>query len=145
MDTNSKKLSQAAAIASLFAGGAGGGSFLAAQPAQAQTANSASVAVTKILTNGNTVTIAGDVVMPEANSIVNGTVTLTLGYVQPDGVGSGNVMLGTATLNVGTLAAAEGTAAVQSVAAATARAIDQALTQSRFSDIIGIVEAASLD
>jgi hypothetical protein len=141
MDTNSKKLSKAAAIASLLAGGAVAGSFIAAQPAQAQTANSASVAVTNILTNGNTVTFAGEVVMPLADSIVDGNVTLELAYTQPDGVGSGNVMLGSATLNVGNTGGVD----VQSVAAATARAIDQALEQSRFGDIVGIVEAASLD
>ncbi|MDB9447081.1 TEK-like protein [Anabaena sp. CS-542/02] len=141
MDTNSKKLSKAAAIASLLAGGAVAGSFIAAQPAQAQTANSASVAVTNILSNGNTVTFAGEVIMPEADAIVNGEVTLSLAYTQPVGVGSGNVMLQSATLNVGDTP----TAGVQSVAAATARAIDAALTQSRFGDIIGIVEAAGLD
>ena len=141
MDTNSKKLSKAAAIASLLAGGAVAGSFIAAQPAQAQTANSASVAVTNILSNGNTVTFAGEVILPEAGVDVTGNVTLSLSYATATGVATGNVLLGSATLNVGTTA----NTAVQSVAAATARAIDTALAQSRFGDIIGIVEAASLD
>jgi hypothetical protein len=139
MDTNSKKLSKAAAIASLLAGGAVAGSFIAAQPAQAQTANSASVAVTNILSNGNTVTFAGEVVMPEANQIVTGVVTLNLGYVSANGAAD-NVLLGSATLNVGQTGAE-----VQSVAAATARAINAAQGLTRFGDIIGIVEAASLD
>jgi hypothetical protein len=142
MDTNAKKLSKAAAIASLLAGGAVAGSFIAAQPAQAQTANSASVAVTNILSNGNTVTFAGEVVMPEANSIVDGKVTLQLGYVTANGAAD-NVLLGSATLNVGSLTGTN--AVVESVAAATARAIDAARGATRFGDIIGIVEAASLD
>lgn len=141
MDTNAKKLSKAAAIASLLAGGAVASSFIAAQPAQAQTANSASVAVTNILSNGNTVTFAGEVVMPLAGVDVNGDVSVTLNYVTATGVGSGNVLLGSASLDVGTAA----NTSVQSVAAATARAIDAALAQTRFGDIIGIVEAASLD
>lgn len=140
MDTNSKKLSKAAAIASLLAGGAVAGSFIAAQPAQAQTANSASVAVTNILSNGNTVTFAGEVVMPLADAIVNGNVTLSLSYVTATGVATGNVLLGSASLGVGNV-----TADVESVAAATARAITAAQGASRFGDIIGIVEAASLD
>ncbi|MDH6099011.1 TEK-like protein [Anabaenopsis sp. FSS-46] len=140
MDTNAKKLSKAAAIASLLAGGAVAGSFIAAQPAQAQTANSASVAVTNILSNGNTVTFAGEVVMPLADTIVDGTVTLQLGYVTANGAPD-NVLLGSATLNVGDTP----TTTVQSVAAATARAIDAAKALTRFGDIIGIVEAASLD
>ena len=139
MDTNSKKLSKAAAIASLLAGGAVAGSFIAAQPAQAQSANSASVAVTNILSNGNTVTFAGEVIMPEADKIVDGNVTLSLGYVSANGAAD-NVLLGSATLNVGNVSAN-----VQSVAAATARAIDKAIDLTRFGDIIGIVEAASLD
>jgi hypothetical protein len=140
MDTNSKKLSKAAAIASLLAGGAVAGSFIAAQPAQAQTANSASVAVTNILSNGNTVTFAGEVVMPLADRVVDGNVTLSLSYVTATGVATGNVLLGAASLGVGNL-----TADVESVAAATARAIDAAMGSQRFGDIIGIVEAASLD
>ena len=140
MDTNSKKLSKAAAIASLLAGGAVAGSFIAAEPAQAQTANSASVAVTNILSNGNTVTFAGEVVMPLANQIVTGDVTLSLTYVTANGAPD-NVLLGTAVLNVGET----GATAVHSVAAATARAIDTAIGLTRFGDIIGIVEAASLD
>jgi hypothetical protein len=134
-----KKLSKAAAIASLLAGGAVASSFIAAQPAQAQTANSASVAVTNILSNGNTVTFAGEVVMPEANQIVTGVVTLNLGYVSANGAAD-NVLLGSATLTVGHV-----TANVESVAAATARAINTAQGLNRFGDIIGIVEAASLD
>jgi hypothetical protein len=141
MDTNSKKLSKAAAIASLLAGGAVAGSFIAAQPAQAQTANSASVAVTNILSNGNTVTFAGEVVMPLADRLVDGNVTLSLSYITAAGVATGNVLLGTAALGVGNVT----TGGVQSVAAATARAIDKAIDLTRFGDIIGIVEAASLD
>jgi hypothetical protein len=139
MDTNAKKLSKAAAIASLLAGGAVASSFIAAQPAQAQTANSASVAVTNILSNGNTVTFAGEVVMPLANQIVTGDVTLSLNYVTANGAAD-NVLLGAASLGVGNV-----TADVESVAAATARAIDRGIATTRFGDIIGIVEAAALD
>jgi hypothetical protein len=140
MDTNSKKISKAAAIASLLAGGAVAGSFIAGQPAQAQTANSASVAVTNILSNGNTVTFAGEVVMPLANTIVDGNVTLALTYGTANGAAD-NVLLSGATLNVGNTP----TTGVQSVAAATARSIDAAIALTRFGDIIGIVEGAAME
>lgn len=140
MDTNSKKISKAAAIASLLAGGAVAGSFIAGQPAQAQTANSASVAVTNILSNGNTVTFAGEVVMPLANTIVDGNVTLGLAYTTANNH-TDNIVLSSASLGVGNTP----TIGVQSVAAATARAIDAAIATTRFGDIIGIVEGAAME
>jgi hypothetical protein len=140
MNTNFSKISsKAPAIASLLAGGAVAGSFIACQPTQAQNANSARVTVTNILSNGNTVTFGGQVLMPEADRIVDGNVTLAIGYVTsvsaPD-----NVILSSATLNVGNV-----TANVQSVAAATARSIDAAIALTRFGDIIGIVEGAAME
>ncbi|MDH6059787.1 TEK-like protein [Chrysosporum bergii ANA360D] len=139
MNTNAKKISKAAAIASLLAGGAVAGSFVAGQPAQAQIANSASVAVTNILTNGNTVTFAGEMVMPE-DSGVTLTGGMSLGLTYTANGGGDNYLLQSASFNISTKVTA-----VQSVAASTARAIDSALVGSRFGDIIGVLEAAGME
>jgi hypothetical protein len=140
MNTNAKKISKAAAIASLLAGGAVAGSFVAGQPAQAQIANSASVAVTNILTNGNTVTFAGEMVMPE-DSGVTLTGQMSLGLTYTANAGGDNYLLQSASFNVSTTLGG-----VQSVAAATARAIDNAFENgSRYGDIIGVLEAAGME
>ena len=140
MNTNAKKISKAAAIASLLAGGAVAGSFVAGQPAQAQIANSASVAVTNILSNGNTVTFAGEMVMPE-DSGVTLTGQMSLGLTYTANAGGDNYLLQSASFNVSLT-----TLNVNSVAAATARAIDNAFENgSRYGDIIGVLEAAGME
>lgn len=140
MSAKSNKTSKAAAIASLLAGGAVAGSFIAAEPAKAQfvgteSQSRVSAAVTSVLTNGVTNSFAAEVVFPQNDYLSTGNVTVNVTYA---GVGTDASQV--AILNAN-LSAANTTFAASTVEAATARAVDAAKNLSRYGDVIGIVKS----
>lgn len=141
MKAKSNKTSKAAAIASLLAGGAVTGSFIAAEPAKAQfvgadSQSRVSAAVTSVLSNGVTNSFAAEVVFPQNDIYATGSATVTVNYATMVGSDPGQLAITSATINAATAAY---TAA--SVEGATARAIDAARNLSRYGDIIGIVKS----
>lgn len=140
MKAKSNKTSKAAAIASLLAGGAVTGSFIAAEPAKAQfvgadSQSRVSAAVTSVLTNSVTNSFAAEVVFPQNDIYATGSATVTVNYAAI-GTDASQLAITSATINAATAAY---TAA--SVEGATARAIDAARNLSRYGDIIGIVKS----
>ncbi|MFM6008100.1 MAG: TEK-like protein [Sphaerospermopsis kisseleviana] len=140
MKAKSNKTSKAAAIASLLAGGAVTGSFIAAEPAKAQfvgadSQSRVSAAVTSVLTNGVTNSFAAEVVFPQGDYVSTGAATVTVNYAA---IGTDASQLAITSANIN---AANGTYAPTTVEAATARAIDAAKNLSRYGDINGIVRS----
>ncbi|MEY3256905.1 MAG: hypothetical protein RLZZ29_2040 [Cyanobacteriota bacterium] len=142
MKPTSNKVLKAAAIASLLAGGAVAGSFINAESAQAQTANSqsrVSGALTSVLTNGVTNSFAAEIVYPQNDYVSSGTVSMSVTYA-PVGTGAAS----DASQYVITAASMTGSAVTYSantVEAATARAIGTAVGASRYGDVTGIVKS----
>ncbi len=140
MKSTSNKVLKAAAIASLLAGGAVAGSFINAESAQAQAADSqsrVSGALTSVLSNGTTNSFAAEIVYPQNDFASSGTVTMNATYAS---VGTDPSAIAITAANMSGSAA---TYSASTVEAATARAITAAAatTANRFSDIIGIVKS----
>ncbi len=138
MKSTSNKVLKAAAIASLLAGGAVAGSFINAESAQAQTADSqsrVSGALTSVLSNGVTNSFAAEVVLPQNDYVSSGTVTLSATYATV-GTDVSQLVITTASMS-----AANASYSASTVEAATARAINTAAGATRFGDIIGIVKS----
>ncbi|GCL36867.1 hypothetical protein SR1949_19730 [Sphaerospermopsis reniformis] len=140
MKAKSNKTSKAAAIASLLAGGAVTGSFIAAEPAKAQfigqdSQSRVSTAVTSVLTNGVTNSFAAEVVFPQDSIASTGVATVTVNYATI-ATDASQLVITSASIN-----AATATFTAQTVEAATARAVDAARSASRYGDVIGIVKS----
>lgn len=138
MKSTSNKVLKAAAIASLLAGGAVAGSFINAESAQAQAADSqsrVSGALTSVLSNGVTNSFSAEIVFPEQSIASTGVVTMNATY---DTVSNDTSQVAIVTAN---MSAATATYSASTVEAATARTIDAAKTASRFGDVIGIVKS----
>ncbi|MBD2134056.1 TEK-like protein [Sphaerospermopsis sp. FACHB-1094] len=141
MKAKSNKTSKAAAIASLLAGGAVTGSFIAAEPAKAQfvgadSQSRVSAAVTSVLSNGVTNSFAAEVVFPQNDVQPTGAATVSVTYATV-GTDPSNVAITTANINAATLSYST----ALTVEAATARAVDAARSASRYGDVIGIVKS----
>lgn len=138
MKATSKKVLKAAAIASLLAGGAVAGSFINAESAQADPQSSkVSGALTSVLSNGVTNSFAAEIVLPQESLASDGTVTLKATYATVNSDDVSQVAITTASMSAGQ--ATNYTA--QTVEAATARAIDDAISGTQNGDIIGIVKS----
>ena len=138
MKSTSNKVLKAAAIASLLAGGAVAGSFINAESAQAQAADSqsrVSGALTSVLTNGVTNSFAAEVVLPQNDYVSTGAVTINATYAAV-GTDASQLAITAANMN-----AANSSYSGSTVEAATARAIDAAKTATRFGDVMGIVKS----
>lgn len=144
----SNKVLKAAAIASLLAGGAVAGSFINAESAQADPQSSqVSGALTSVLTNGVTNSFAAEVVLPQESIASTGAVTMNVTYSVVGGTNSGDlsqVAITTANMNAG-----REVYTAKTVEAATARAIDAALTGTAqygaVSDIVKSFQNGGLD
>lgn len=137
MKATSKKVLKAAAIASLLAGGAVAGSFINAESAQADPQSSkVSGALTSVLSNGVTNSFAAEIVLPQESLASDGTVTLKATYATVNSDDVSQVAITTASMSAG-----QATYAAKTVEAATARAIDAAISGAQNGDIIGIVKS----
>ncbi|MBE9054568.1 TEK-like protein [Sphaerospermopsis sp. LEGE 08334] len=140
MSAKSNKTSKAAAIASLLAGGAVAGSFIAAEPAKAQfvgaeSQSRVSAAVTSVLSNNVTNSFAAEVVFPQNDIQATGAATVTVNYASI-GTDASQLAITSASIN-----AATAVYTAQTVEAATARAINAAQGAGRYGDVIGIVKS----
>ncbi len=138
MKSTSNKVLKAAAIASLLAGGAVAGSFINAESAQAQAADSqsrVSGALTSVLSNGVTNSFSAEIVLPEQTIASTGLLQISASYATVSADVS-QVAIVSATLSAGTAVYT-----AQTVEAATARAIDAAIAADTMGDIIGIVKS----
>lgn len=137
MKATSNKVLKAAAIASLLAGGAVAGSFINAESAQADPQSSkVSGALTSVLSNGVTNSFAAEIVLPQESLASDGTVTLNVTYATVNTNDVSQVAITTASMSAGNI-----TYDAQTVEAATARAIDAAITAKQNGDINGIVKS----
>lgn len=108
------------------------------EPAQAENPR-VSVAVTNIQSNTNSQSFAAEIVAPATNFyFTNAFVDVT--YTNASGV-AGTSDASQIVITNGTLSATAATYTASSVETATARAINDALSDSRYGDIIGIVNA----
>jgi hypothetical protein len=142
MNVKFHKTLKSAAISSLLASGAVAASLISAEPAKAQfigveSQSRVSAAVTSILSNGVTNSFAAEIVFPETAAVSNGVLDLEITYAVPSDDNS-QVVIEAANMTAGVtdLSLVD----LQTVEAATARAIDAATDAIRFGDIIGIVQ-----
>ncbi|TAF07147.1 MAG: TEK-like protein [Nostocales cyanobacterium] len=139
MSAKSNKTLKAAAISSLLAGGAVAVSFISAEPAKAQfigadSQSRVSGAVTSVLANGVTNSFAAEIVFPQDDIASSGLLQVSVSYASVAADPSEVAITGAS------FSAGNTTYTASTVEAATARAIDDAATSSRYGDVIGIVK-----
>lgn len=140
MQPNCIHISKVSAIAFLLLGGAVTTSFIAGKPAYAQfigtdSQSRVSAAVTSILSNGTTNSFASEIVFPQNSITPTGQLTLRINYGV---VGHDPSQV---TITKGNMYAGTTNYTDKTIQAAIARAIDAALNDYRFGDIIGIVKS----
>ncbi|MBD2293176.1 TEK-like protein [Anabaena sphaerica FACHB-251] len=140
MNTNFTHTSKASVIAFLLVGGAVATSFIAEKPAQAQfigndSQSRASAAVTSVLSNGTTNSFASEIVFPQNSITPTGQLILRINY------GAGGHDPSQVTITKGNMYAGTTNYTDKTIQAAIARAIDAAINDVRFGDIIGIVKS----
>ncbi|MBK1988947.1 TEK-like protein [Sphaerospermopsis aphanizomenoides BCCUSP55] len=140
MKTNCTHTSKASAVAFLLLGGAVTASFIAGKPAHAQfigndSQSRVSAAVTSVLSNGTTNSFASEIVFPQNSITPTGQLTLKINYST---VGHDPSQV---TIIKGNMYAGSVNYTDNSIEAAIARAIDAALNDYRFGDIIGIIKS----
>jgi hypothetical protein len=140
MNTNCSHTSTTSLIAFCLVAGAVTASFIVGKPAQAQFigANSqsrTSVAVSSILSNGTTNNLASEIVFPENSISPNGQLSLRITYGAVNHDPSQAVITGV-SFHAGSVNYTE-----NSIPAAIARAIEVAINDQRFGDIISLVKS----
>jgi hypothetical protein len=140
MNTNCSYTPSKSVIAFLLLGGAIVSSFIAGKPAQAQfigtdSQSRTSAAVTSILSNGTTSSFASEIVFPQSSVSPSGQLTLGVTYAAV-GHDSSQVVIIRGNMYAGTVNHTD-----QTIQSAIARAINTAMHQNRFGDIIGIVKS----
>jgi hypothetical protein len=144
MNTNCSHASKTSLIPFCLLGGAVAASFIVTQPAQAQFigANSqsrTSVAVSSTLSNGTTNNFASEIVFPENAISPNGQLSLRITYGPVNHDPSQAVITGV-DLHAGSFNYTQNSIP-STVASAVARAIDAAIDNQRFGDIISLVRS----
>ncbi|AFZ58967.1 TEK-like protein [Anabaena cylindrica FACHB-243] len=140
MNTNCTHISKASVIAFLLVGIAVAASFIQEKPAQAQfigtdSQSRVSAAVTSILSNGTTNSFASEIVFPQDSISPSGHLTLKIIYGAV-GHDPSQVTIIKGNMNAGTVNYTD-----NSIQSAIARAINSAINDYRFGDIIGIVKS----
>lgn len=140
MNTNFTQTSKKYILAFFLLGGAVATSLIADKPAQAQFISSdsqsrVSAAVNSTLSNGTTNSFVSEIVFPQNSISPNGQLTLKITY---GAVGHDPSQV---TIIKGNMYAGNVNYTDNTIQGAIARAIDAAINDSRFGDIIGIVKS----